>query len=98
MCLQVHRVVQNPADLHDAGFGHAVQQEMTWTAYPVAGSTRGFAAEEEMIGSAMAGDFGPLTAAGKFRIGCDFPEGGCQEFCVTPQSLWPKILCRPGKD
>jgi hypothetical protein len=40
VCFQLHRIVQNAADLHRAGFGHAVEQEMAGAQYPVAGSTR----------------------------------------------------------
>ena len=32
---QLHRIMQNSADLHDLEFGHAVKQEMTWPAYPI---------------------------------------------------------------
>src|SRR5258708_1130927 len=64
VCLQLHRIVQNAADLDGARFGYTVEQEMTRAAYPVTGSTRRLAAEEKMIGSAMGGDFGPRIAAG----------------------------------
>src|SRR5260370_22710658 len=98
MCLQLHGIVQNAADLHRAGFAHAVEQEMARAAYAVAGSTGRLAAKEEVIGSAIVGDFRPQTAAGKVWIFCDLLDGRSNELSVAPQGLWAKIILRPGKN
>ena len=98
MRLQLHRIVQNAANLHDVRFGDAVKQEMARLADPVPGPPSGLAAEKEMIGSAMFGDFWPFAAAGKFWIRRDLLNRCRNELSVTLQGLWAKILFRPGKD
>jgi hypothetical protein len=52
--IQVHGIVQNAANLHDAGFAEAVEQEVPGAADPIASSTRRLAAKEQMIGSELS--------------------------------------------
>ena len=51
-----------------------------------------------MIGPALFGDFGPFAAAGEFWIRRDLLDRCRNEFSVTLQDLWAKILFRPGKN
>ena len=90
--------MQDAADLHNVGFGDAVEKEMPRFANPIPGPSCGLAAEIEMIGSAMLGDFWPLTAASTFGILRDLRNCCRDECCVTLQDLRAKILFRPGKD
>src|SRR2546425_13103323 len=90
--------MQDAADLHDVGFSDAVEKQMPRFANPIPGPASGLAAKIEMIGSAMLGDFRPLTAAGTFRILRDLLKRCRNEFCVTLQGSRAKILFRPGKD
>ena len=90
--------MQDAADLHDVGFSDAVQKQMPRLANPGPGPASARAAKIEMIGSAMLGDFWPLTAASSFGILRDLLNRGRNEFCVTLQGLRAKILFRPDKD
>jgi hypothetical protein len=96
--LKLHRIVQNAADFHDVGFGHAVNQKMPRLANSIAGSPSFLAAPIRMIGSAMLGDFWPLNAACKFWICRNFLDRRCDELSVTLQGLWANVLFRPVKD
>src|SRR5437879_13437511 len=98
MCLQLHRIVQNAADLDHPGFGHAIEQEMTRAVDPAGSSTGRLAAEEEMIGSAIVSDFGAWRTPGKFRIRADLFNSGGNEGCVTFRRLWTKILLGPSQN
>src|SRR5262245_26549820 len=52
----------------------------------------------EVIGSAIVGDFRPLTATGKFWILCDLLNGRGNELAISPQGLWARTFFRPGKN
>ena len=84
--------MQDAANFHDIEFCDAVDKEVPWLANPCPDPAGGFAAEKEMVGSAILGDFRPLNAASELGILRNLLDRCRYEFRVTPQGLRTEIL------
>jgi|SRR5579872_5914903 len=90
--------MQDAADFHDIGFRDAVDKEVPWLANSIRGPAGRFAAEKEMIGTAIRGDLRLLTAASEIGIHSNLLDRGRNELRVSLQGSRAEILFRPGQD
>ena len=72
MLLQIHRIMQDTADFHNAPAWHPVKQEVPELAEPVTRRASSFAAMKEMIRSAILRDLRPRNAAGTLGLNGNF--------------------------
>src|SRR5262245_21380586 len=68
---------------------------MARTAYSVAAPACRLAAKEQMIGSAVLGNFGTRKASGELRILGYLFDCRCDEACIAPHHLWPEVFFCP---
>jgi hypothetical protein len=72
---QLHRVVQYPADHHEAGLC-AVDKEVPWSARALQGGFHVLSAEAQVPGANAGAELGPLEASRPVWLARHIAEGG----------------------